>query len=157
MPKFHLLNCSVTRLPFVHFPMVAPVIRWSRRISNQCLFFFHAEAGIRDRDVTGVQTCALPIFPVIGDQHYERVIEPACVDEFLEHGAQGVVHACQGCQVEVSDMLTQSSTPMRKRKRTFWPANDLRSSWEAVYPQLSPTKAGRPNSGLVNSLLINPP
>src|SRR5437773_10080707 len=26
-----------------------------------CLFFFQAEDGIRDRDVTGVQTCALPI------------------------------------------------------------------------------------------------
>jgi len=25
------------------------------------LFFFQAEDGIRDRDVTGVQTCALPI------------------------------------------------------------------------------------------------
>src|SRR6201989_3710498 len=25
------------------------------------VFFFQAEAGIRDRDVTGVQTCALPI------------------------------------------------------------------------------------------------
>src|SRR5437667_5743008 len=27
-----------------------------------CFFFFQAEDGIRDRDVTGVQTCALPIF-----------------------------------------------------------------------------------------------
>src|SRR5437773_5830854 len=27
-------------------------------------FFFQAEDGIRDRDVTGVQTCALPIFGV---------------------------------------------------------------------------------------------
>src|SRR5437773_9656805 len=27
-------------------------------------FFFQAEDGIRDRDVTGVQTCALPIFPL---------------------------------------------------------------------------------------------
>src|SRR5437667_12790276 len=26
-----------------------------------CSFFFQAEDGIRDRDVTGVQTCALPI------------------------------------------------------------------------------------------------
>jgi len=25
-------------------------------------FFFQADDGIRDRDVTGVQTCALPIF-----------------------------------------------------------------------------------------------
>src|SRR6266513_1787036 len=27
-------------------------------------FFFQAEDGIRDRNVTGVQTCALPIFPL---------------------------------------------------------------------------------------------
>src|SRR5699024_12000964 len=30
-----------------------------------CLFFFQAEDGIRDRNVTGVQTCALPICAVI--------------------------------------------------------------------------------------------
>src|SRR5699024_2620112 len=29
------------------------------------LFFFQAEDGIRDRNVTGVQTCALPIYPVL--------------------------------------------------------------------------------------------
>src|SRR6266699_5883740 len=28
-----------------------------------CFFFFQAEDGIRDADVTGVQTCALPICP----------------------------------------------------------------------------------------------
>src|SRR5207249_8391961 len=28
------------------------------------VFFFQAEDGIRDRNVTGVQTCALPIFTV---------------------------------------------------------------------------------------------
>ena len=28
-------------------------------------FFFQAEDGIRDYDVTGVQTCALPIFSVV--------------------------------------------------------------------------------------------
>src|SRR5699024_11955144 len=27
------------------------------------IFFFQAEDGIRDRNVTGVQTCALPILP----------------------------------------------------------------------------------------------
>src|SRR5207249_9016532 len=30
-----------------------------------CFFFFQAEDGIRDRNVTGVQTCALPIFGAI--------------------------------------------------------------------------------------------
>src|SRR5690554_7583664 len=33
-------------------------------ILSSCLFFFfQAEDGIRDADVTGVQTCALPISP----------------------------------------------------------------------------------------------
>src|SRR5947207_919963 len=31
---------------------------------SQSLFFFQAEDGIRDHCVTGVQTCALPIFRV---------------------------------------------------------------------------------------------
>src|SRR5699024_11799672 len=31
------------------------------------LFFFQAEDGIRDRNVTGVQTCALPIWVPPGD------------------------------------------------------------------------------------------
>src|SRR2546425_11581052 len=29
----------------------------------ECIFFFQAEDGIRDKLVTGVQTCALPIYP----------------------------------------------------------------------------------------------
>src|SRR5690554_7617979 len=36
-----------------------------RAIGNlPCFFFFQAEDGIRDADVTGVQTCALPICAV---------------------------------------------------------------------------------------------
>src|SRR5699024_11648326 len=31
-----------------------------------CFFFFQAEDGIRDRNVTGVQTCALPISAFAG-------------------------------------------------------------------------------------------
>src|SRR5699024_6020639 len=35
---------------------------WLRNVAPlSCLFFFQAEDGIRDRNVTGVQTCALPI------------------------------------------------------------------------------------------------
>ena len=37
-----------------------------------CVFFFQAEDGIRDRLVTGVQTCALPIsdvFIAVGEKH----------------------------------------------------------------------------------------
>src|SRR5699024_11450849 len=33
-------------------------------------FFFQAEDGIRDRNVTGVQTCALPIFYLVIESIY---------------------------------------------------------------------------------------
>ena len=33
-------------------------------VGGLCVFFFQAEDGIRDYDVTGVQTCALPILEV---------------------------------------------------------------------------------------------
>src|SRR5256885_8970270 len=33
-----------------------------------CVFFFQAEDGIRDYKVTGVQTCALPICALTGDE-----------------------------------------------------------------------------------------
>jgi len=33
------------------------------------IFFFQAEDGIRDRDVTGVQTCALPIWAIEKQRH----------------------------------------------------------------------------------------
>src|SRR5690606_41175267 len=39
------------------------------------LFFFQAEDGIRDFHVTGVQTCALPIWPVL-----QRVLPAPLVD-----------------------------------------------------------------------------
>src|SRR5947209_12118279 len=36
------------------------MMRWP--VENESIFFFQAEDGIRDIGVTGVQTCALPIF-----------------------------------------------------------------------------------------------
>ena len=42
-------------------------------------FFFQAEDGIRDRLVTGVQTCALPILRV---NVISRGIVPSCLSVF---------------------------------------------------------------------------
>src|SRR5699024_11825557 len=36
----------------------------------KCGFFFQAEDGIRDRNVTGVQTCALPILTCGSERAY---------------------------------------------------------------------------------------
>src|SRR6266851_2841148 len=38
---------------------IAPI---PTRLTADMVFFFQAEDGIRHRDVTGVQTCALPIY-----------------------------------------------------------------------------------------------
>src|SRR5699024_12205847 len=48
------------RIPLLHFPRRSvPSQYFHQHVS---FFFFQAEDGIRDRNVTGVQTCALPIF-----------------------------------------------------------------------------------------------
>src|SRR2546429_2075254 len=39
-------------------------VMWRERIMYVLFFFFQAEDGIRDVAVTGVQTCALPIYEV---------------------------------------------------------------------------------------------
>src|SRR2546430_11123697 len=39
-----------------------------------CLFFFQAEDGIRDLTVTGVQTCALPIWFYVPSRKRARVV-----------------------------------------------------------------------------------
>src|SRR5207247_5274405 len=44
------------------------------------IFFFQAEDGIRDPLVTGVQTCALPIFEAeAGAEMVEMLLEPAAL------------------------------------------------------------------------------
>src|SRR5699024_12073453 len=47
-----------------------PVLMFVRPFNTYCIvfffFFFQAEDGIRDRNVTGVQTCALPILALPG-------------------------------------------------------------------------------------------
>src|SRR5687768_17894177 len=53
-------------------------------------FFFQAEDGIRDVAVTGVQTCALPIFP-------------SSVAELVHHGHKVIVEAGAGLGSGLSD------------------------------------------------------
>src|SRR2546427_3121714 len=51
---------------YVHFVSLTFTLCLSLCSSSLCLFFFfffQAEDGIRDLTVTGVQTCALPIYP----------------------------------------------------------------------------------------------
>src|SRR5256885_6254102 len=45
-----------------------------------CFFFFQAEDGIRDYKVTGVQTCALPIFACCPPGPEERLTRSSTSD-----------------------------------------------------------------------------
>src|SRR6266478_572936 len=50
--------------------------------NNAFFFFFQAEDGIRDLTVTGVQTCALPIYERLdGDGDGQRLREHAALEE----------------------------------------------------------------------------
>src|SRR6266540_870480 len=57
-----------------------------------CFFFFQAEDGIRDRDVTGVQTCALPISPgaeyPVFDADFGKVGMMICWDHWFPEPAR---------------------------------------------------------------------
>src|SRR5437667_328075 len=48
----------------------------SPREGKRSDFFFQAEDGIRDRDVTGVQTCALPISPPVLSEIHDVLARP---------------------------------------------------------------------------------
>src|SRR5687768_16505502 len=51
------------------------------------IFFFQAEDGIRDVAVTGVQTCALPIYDELA-QRLDVVERRAAADHLVEHDAE---------------------------------------------------------------------
>src|SRR3989442_5871927 len=68
------------------------------------VFFFQAEDGIRDADVTGVQTCALPI----SADHLARRFAPERCD-----GKLLVVRATHPCGLELRPEVQQEKCPRR--------------------------------------------
>src|SRR5207244_10835593 len=70
----------------------------NEHLSVVLCFFFQAEDGIRDDLVTGVQTCALPIYDKAQDD-FARVIHdhPGHAEA---HAGLGYVHACRNRNAE---------------------------------------------------------
>src|SRR2546426_1914461 len=58
-----------------------------------CVFFFQAEDGIRDYKVTGVQTCALPIFSIYSDG---RAVVRRTLPQALAKGRNGLTLELDG-------------------------------------------------------------
>ena len=55
-------------------------------------FFFQAEDGIRDRDVTGVQTCALPICIILDANHATFSASRRTRKEVIGHSVCQILH-----------------------------------------------------------------
>ena len=66
------------------------------------LFFFRAEDGIRDRLVTGVQTCALPIFCIFAEGEVDRSPTGTGVS------ARAALHYARG-EIRVGESVTIES------------------------------------------------
>src|SRR6266478_9160806 len=75
-------------------------------------FFFQAEDGIRDLTVTGVQTCALPIFRMRGDlsglQH-NVATELKSVSTEVTHQLQEGMKLIQTAQTTMGDRLDHAA------------------------------------------------
>src|SRR2546430_9847478 len=94
-------------------------------------FFFQAEDGIRDLTVTGVQTCALPIYPLIlqcllaGDSRIKaRVIENA-----RHHRLVGLDDLLVGGLVDVVGRVLV--VPERSEERRV--GKECRSRWSPYH------------------------
>src|SRR6266511_3907223 len=57
-------------------------------------FFFQAEDGIRDFHVTGVQTCALPIFWVKENNSYSENYDIVTAQNFIRRGPKSYLATC---------------------------------------------------------------
>src|SRR5207248_3361380 len=77
-------------------------------------FFFQAEDGIRDRTVTGVQTCALPISPLVVDGPR---VEPLPVGDVRTGGPAGAVASVTNPAPEASGPMDRSGRGTRSEER----------------------------------------
>src|SRR2546430_8079994 len=87
-------------------------------------FFFQAEDGIRDLTVTGVQTCALPIYLVnrLGEQDC-RVLEAALADDQVPIRilpAFQAFHGTHGAEAGAGHVRRSEERRVGKECRSRW-------------------------------------
>src|SRR2546430_5247714 len=93
------------------------------------VFFFQAEDGIRDLTVTGVQTCALPIYvaspgviePLV---RMDPDVRPVAPLRHVQHGLLGDVlheaHAARAQDAAVGDVQRSEERRVGKECRSRW-------------------------------------
>src|SRR5688572_33355166 len=95
---------------------------------SRFFFFFQAEDGIRDLTVTGVQTCALPIFDVAPYRHEARAVRtPAVglVGQAIGDGGEGYRHG----SLTAPGRADRGSAADRRRSEERRVGKECRSRW----------------------------
>src|SRR5204862_4520196 len=85
-----------------------------------CFFFFQAEDGIRDLYVTGVQTCALPIWLRL--QEREKLLDAAGANAGVHHHDIGHDHH----QADRLDVLLRIEAELDEVRRDGLPRSEER-------------------------------
>src|SRR5690606_40904376 len=106
-----------------------------------CFFFFQAEDGIRDFHVTGVQTCALPIFPFAARRRRARK------EGAKERARRSRTLRC----LTVSSRRPPSFLPfgLRFRSEERRVGKECRSRWAPDHPQRKGNRKSRGVGGSV--------
>src|SRR5688572_32404526 len=108
-----------------------------------CFFFFQAEDGIRDLTVTGVQTCALPIFPC------RRPLRLRGLRGFPGHAAPGGRKRAGPGQPWAQRFQASSSTPIATRSEEH--TSELQSQSNLVCRLLLEKKKKKKQNTLIKT------
>src|SRR5690554_7394761 len=108
-------------------------------MSHICSFFFRAADGIRDADVTGVQTCALPIYLLTPSDFLKRFRHGVQVTHTVIKDGDGLSHN-QPFSVSVPlvdgvmfAIRSSASTAMRRARPNA--LNTVSAWWCAFLPR----------------------
>src|SRR5207253_4398970 len=87
-------------------------------LSSSRIFFFQAEDGIRDGHVTGVQTCALPIYLSLADagQVQQVIDQPRLQLDVSANHAQRLARVCRQRRVRLQVLHRRRSEERRVGK-----------------------------------------
>src|SRR5688572_31334843 len=91
-------------------------------------FFFQAEDGIRDLTVTGVQTCALPIYELVAE-HVEAPRQHVGDRELQVH--QGIEQSdlAEAPAAELAEAIEQRPQHDQRRSEEHRVGKECRSRW----------------------------
>src|SRR5207249_8427100 len=79
-------------------------------VASDICYFFQAEDGIRDRNVTGVQTCALPIYTFFRSYADQILLDP--MTGYIALLVMGVGLTASTAVVLVYKLLRNAKSPL---------------------------------------------